>query len=130
MTLTTFPNVPDGPEKVRVRILDHTVCELGDVAKGEIVEVSKSDFAKLKDANKAELVVDPTDDTADETAAAAELLRADLDKMSKADLVAGAKAKFGLELSAAKPKAEIVDAIVKATLAAVPAAAATESGQV
>jgi hypothetical protein len=123
MTLTTFPNVPDGPEKVRVRILDHTVCELGDVAKGEIVEVSKSDFAKLKDANKAELVAVPADEPS-EDAAAAEALRADLEKMSKADLVAGAKEKFGLEISAAKPKAEIVDAIVQATIAA-----ATKEGE-
>jgi hypothetical protein len=123
MTLTTFPNVPDGPEKVRVRILGDTVCELGDVQKGDVVEVSKSNFWLLKDANKAELVVEET--VVDEDAAAAEALRADLGKMTREQLVAGAKEKFGLELSAAKPKAEIVDAIVQATIAA----ATKESGQ-
>lgn len=54
MVLTTFPT-DVGSAPVQVRILADTICELGAVSKGQLVNVSFQDWIALRNAGKAEL---------------------------------------------------------------------------
>jgi hypothetical protein len=116
MTLTTYPNEAPLPERVRVRILAHTVCEVGDVFKDEVVEVTALDAHRLKAAGKAELVPVEVPVEAEEPVVEFDEaeLRAALDKKTKEEIVAGAKENLALDLTASKTKAELIDAVVAA----------------
>jgi hypothetical protein len=123
MVMTSHPSHPTGDSLVRVLILADTVCQPhGDVAKDDVVEVTLNEYFKLSHAGKAELA---SADLAPEPAADPDLVtpdqfREELMKKTKAELVAGAKENYGIDLSENQKKEELVSAIVAAAIAAEP----------
>jgi hypothetical protein len=131
MVMTSHPSHPTGASLVKVVILNDTVCQPhGDVAKGDVVEVSLNEYFKLYHANKAELatadVAASEPDPADSGLVTADQFREELLKKTKAELVAGAKENYGINLSENQKKEELVAAIVAAAIAAESAAVEAE----
>lgn len=118
MVMTSHPSHDQGEQLVKARILADTVCQPhGDVSAGEVVTVSVNEFFKLKHANKAEIATEqveaePRKEGDDSKLVSIDELRVELGKMSKAELVAGAKENYGIDLSENSKKEELIAAIL------------------
>jgi hypothetical protein len=117
MTITGFVKPSDEP--VQVKILADTVCQPhGAVQAGQVVTVTFTEYYLLKAAGKAEKVDPAQHMPAREPSPADELSPEEfadrLDGMTKAELVAMAADKMGLQLDPKSTKDEMTTAILKA----------------